>query len=95
MPVPVNSPPLTGVKTSYALPSASDSELGMVPDGSIGSGACTASAGARETRTVKVAMHGARSASVIPKFELWWLRHMPSGPAAAVTVYVPGSPGAV
>ena len=66
---PLNVPPFTGVKTSYAVPWASFSDVGIVPVGLIGSSCVAGGVGARETRTVNVAMHGARSASEMPNVE--------------------------
>ena len=48
-----------------------------------------------ETRIVNVAVHCARSASVISAAPSWWLVHTPSGCASAVTMYLPGELGAV
>ena len=76
---PLNEPPSTGVKTVYAVPVLSVMEVGITPAGLTGSGLGVASAGARETLIVNVAMHGARSAAVISVAPSWWLRQMPSG----------------
>ena len=64
MPSPVNVPPSTGVKTAYDVPAESVSDVGISPAGLIGSGVGSAVPGALVTRTVNVAMHGARSLSV-------------------------------
>ena len=76
----VKVPPSAGVKTAYALPSLSVSEVGIRPAGFRGTGVGSASV-ARVTWMVNVAMHGFGSESVFR-----CPMHIPYGWTSAVMV---------